>query len=142
MGDVAAARRRPWAWRRCGWCARCVSSARFLAEVAPAQPVRIDLGRARAALEGDNVEIAFGDAVVVVPDGTTLLEAAETAGVAIEAGCRQGVCGADPVAVIDGIEQLSPRAFGGDRHLGATRSRRTRTAWPAWHAPTDRARCR
>ena len=81
---------------------------RFLAEVAPAQPVRIDLGRARAALAGDNVEVAFGDTVVVVPQGTTLLEAAETAGVPIEAGCRQGVCGADPVAVIDGIGDLSP----------------------------------
>ena len=91
------------------WVVRSLRVERtFLAEVAPAQPVRIDLGRARAALEGDNVEIAFGDAVVVVPDGTTLLEAAEIAGVAIEAGCRQGVCGADPVAVIDGFEQLSP----------------------------------
>jgi nitrite reductase (NADH) large subunit len=79
----------------------------FLAEVDPAQPVRIDLGRARAALDGDTVEVAFGGVVVAVADGTTLLDAAETAGVAIEAGCRQGVCGADPVAVLDGFARLS-----------------------------------
>ena len=98
---------------------------RFLAEVAPAQPVRIDLGRAKAALDGDNVEVAFGDTVVVVPQGTTLLEAAETAGVPIEAGCRQGVCGADPVAIIDGSERAVAAASGGVRHAAATRARRS-----------------
>ena len=80
---------------------------RFLADMATT-PVRVDLGRAKAALGGDNVEISFGHAIIVVPRGTTLLEAAEKAGVPIEAGCRQGVCGADPVAVLDGAELLSP----------------------------------
>lgn len=90
------------------WVARSFRvEHQFLAEVDPAQPVRIDLGRARAALDGETVEIAFGDLVVAVAGGTTLLDAAETAGVPIEAGCRQGVCGADPVAVLDGFEGLS-----------------------------------
>ena len=38
----------------------------------------------------------------------SLLEVAETAGQAIEAGCRMGVCGADPVAVVSGRGGLSP----------------------------------
>ena len=98
---------------------------RFLAAVAPEQPVRVDLGRARRRSTGDNVEVAFGDTVVVVPHGTTLLEAAETAGVPIEAGCRQGVCGADPVAVIDGMRRAVAAASGGVRHAAATRARRS-----------------
>ena len=37
----------------------------------------------------------------------TLLEAAEAGGLPIESGCRMGVCGADPVCVSDGMENLS-----------------------------------
>jgi NADPH-dependent 2,4-dienoyl-CoA reductase/sulfur reductase-like enzyme/ferredoxin len=39
--------------------------------------------------------------------GTSLLEVAERAGLPLEAGCRMGVCGADPVAVLDGASCLS-----------------------------------
>src|SRR3712207_7999663 len=35
------------------------------------------------------------------------LEAAEAGGLPIESGCRMGVCGADPVCVKDGMENLS-----------------------------------
>ena len=38
----------------------------------------------------------------------TLLEAIEGAGLKINFGCRAGVCGADPVAVCEGAEHLSP----------------------------------
>ncbi len=38
----------------------------------------------------------------------TLLEAIQAAGLKINYGCRAGVCGADPVAVCDGAEHLSP----------------------------------
>jgi NAD(P)H-nitrite reductase large subunit/ferredoxin len=38
----------------------------------------------------------------------TLLEAIEAAGLKINFGCRAGVCGADPVAVCEGMEHLSP----------------------------------
>lgn len=43
-----------------------------------------------------------------VPEGASILDAAERAGLHIEAGCRMGVCGADPVAVLDGMSCLSP----------------------------------
>lgn len=36
----------------------------------------------------------------------TLLEAMEAAGVPIDFGCRSGLCGADPVAIVDGHEHL------------------------------------
>ena len=39
--------------------------------------------------------------------GLSLLEVAERNGQAIEAGCRMGVCGADPIAVLDGAGCLS-----------------------------------
>src|SRR5207342_206218 len=38
--------------------------------------------------------------------GMSVLEAAERAGRPLEAGCRMGVCGADPVAVLDGAAGL------------------------------------
>ena len=39
--------------------------------------------------------------------GQTLLEVAEANGMTIEAGCRMGICGADPVAIKDGMECTS-----------------------------------
>ena len=43
----------------------------------------------------------------VVPPDQTLLEAMEAANVNINFGCRSGVCGADPVAICEGHENLS-----------------------------------
>lgn len=40
-------------------------------------------------------------------DGKSLLEALETADLKIDFGCRMGMCGADPIAVINGHENLS-----------------------------------
>jgi nitrite reductase (NADH) large subunit len=40
-------------------------------------------------------------------EGMSLLDIAEKGGQPIEAGCRMGVCGADPVAVLDGMDHLS-----------------------------------
>ncbi|MFG1793136.1 FAD-dependent oxidoreductase [Nocardia sp. NPDC049149] len=40
--------------------------------------------------------------------GMSLLDIAERGEQPIEAGCRMGVCGADPVAVLDGMSCLSP----------------------------------
>ena len=39
--------------------------------------------------------------------GQSVLEIAEGCGLAIEAGCRMGVCGSDPVAILEGAEHLS-----------------------------------
>jgi nitrite reductase (NADH) large subunit len=55
---------------------------------------------ARVRFESD------GDPVAAEP-GTSLLEIAEKNDQPIEAGCRMGVCGADPVAVLDGMACLS-----------------------------------
>src|SRR3954452_20647146 len=40
--------------------------------------------------------------------GMSLLEIAEANGMSIEAGCRMGICGADPVAIKDGMACTSP----------------------------------
>ena len=53
----------------------------------------------------------------VAPDAT-LLEAIEGAGLKINFGCRAGVCGADPVAVCEGAQHLSPP---GDDELATLR---------------------
>ncbi|MFN8464900.1 MAG: FAD-dependent oxidoreductase [Caldilineaceae bacterium] len=53
--------------------------------------------------------------VTVEPEGTriavtgnrTLLEIIEQQGLEIEAGCRMGLCGADPICVLKGMEHLS-----------------------------------
>ncbi|HEX2916086.1 MAG TPA: FAD-dependent oxidoreductase [Chloroflexia bacterium] len=55
-------------------------------------------------------------AVTFLPDNrqavteldTTLLEVAECNELPLEAGCRMGMCGADPVAIVEGMEHLSP----------------------------------
>jgi len=53
-----------------------------------------------------------------VAQDATLLEAIEGAGLKINFGCRAGVCGADPVAVCEGAEHLSPP---GDDELATLR---------------------
>lgn len=45
---------------------------------------------------------------VAAAQGQSLLELIEGCGARIEAGCRMGVCGADPVAVHAGIDNLTP----------------------------------
>jgi nitrite reductase (NADH) large subunit len=62
------------------------------------------------AVEPAGPEVRFDgrDAPVRADVGASLLELAERAGLPIEAGCRMGVCGADPVAVREGGDCLSP----------------------------------
>ncbi|MVU76170.1 FHA domain-containing protein [Nocardia sp. ET3-3] len=72
------------------------------------EPVLLPFPRPRA----DEKPTATGPSVIL--DGTTvaaetgasLLELAERANLPLEAGCRMGVCGADPVAILDGADQL------------------------------------
>jgi NADPH-dependent 2,4-dienoyl-CoA reductase/sulfur reductase-like enzyme/ferredoxin len=45
---------------------------------------------------------------LTVEPGRTLLEVVEANGLKIEAGCRMGMCGADPIAVLEGMEHLTP----------------------------------
>jgi NADPH-dependent 2,4-dienoyl-CoA reductase/sulfur reductase-like enzyme/ferredoxin len=97
------------------WLARAwLVQRQYVQEVAVVAPVSIDLGRARTALgspagvSADGaLEVTFGERTVAVSAGSSLLEAAESADLKIESGCRMGVCGADPVAVVDGYQSLS-----------------------------------
>ena len=53
------------------------------------------------------LERTSGKRFVARPD-QTLLEAIEGAGIAIESGCRMGLCGADPIAIVSGGDSLPP----------------------------------
>ena len=89
------------------------------------------LAAARAERAGDpEVTFAPSGLRVVAKPGATLLELAEGAEQRIEAGCRMGVCGADPVCIVAGMEHLSP--IGADEQARSNASAmRTTPAWPA-----------
>ena len=58
------------------------------------------------------VEVRFepaGRSVFVEP-GTTILAAGAAAGVEILTGCTRGMCGTDPVRILDGHDGLAPPA--------------------------------
>jgi nitrite reductase (NADH) large subunit len=67
-------------------------------------PKRATPSAAEAAAQ---VRFESEGALVAAEPGTSLLEIAEKNNQPIEAGCRMGVCGADPVAVLDGMSCLS-----------------------------------
>ncbi len=56
------------------------------------------------------LEITFApsDVRVSADAGHTLLEIAESNQQPIQAGCRMGVCGADPILIVNGMENLAP----------------------------------
>ena len=90
------------------------SERRYLAETGTDQVT--DLGmpvlpQAAGAADGTGpvAEVSFveGDAPVPAAPGQSVLEIAEGCGLPIEAGCRMGVCGSDPVAILEGAHQLS-----------------------------------
>jgi nitrite reductase (NADH) large subunit len=60
-----------------------------------------------AGIGKPEVRFVPGDKRIVVDRGQTVLEVAEANGLQIEAGCRMGVCGADPVAIVDGMQNIS-----------------------------------
>ncbi|WP_053227229.1 FAD-dependent oxidoreductase [Solirubrobacter soli] len=62
---------------------------------------------ARRAANAPEVTFVPDNKRVAPKPGQTLLEVAEAAGMTIEAGCRMGVCGADPVAIRSGLECTS-----------------------------------
>ena len=73
-------------------------------------------GRANSQADGQGdtqqgtpaVTFQPGDKRVEVEQNSTLLEVAEAHGLPIEASCRMGVCGADPVCIKHGMKNLSP----------------------------------
>jgi nitrite reductase (NADH) large subunit len=75
------------------------------------QPVLLSMPKVRTSEQAEPAaRVSFeADGTTVAADvGMSLLDIAEKGGVPIEAGCRMGVCGADPVAVVDGMSCLSP----------------------------------
>jgi len=97
------------------WVARTrVSELQFaLTTGARTEPVLLRAPGTRAAGQatgGVGARVCFepDGATVAIDAGMSLLDAAEKGGQPLEAGCRMGVCGADPVEVLDGMSQLSP----------------------------------
>ena len=77
---------------------------RELPEEAPAAASAPAGGAAGQAV----LRIAPANATASLRNGQLLLEAIEGCGVAIETGCRMGVCGADAIAVTEGMACLAP----------------------------------
>lgn len=89
----------------------------FLRQLLPESETRIASGAARvlkAAAAQDKLEITFmpKEVRLLTDAGRTLLEIAENGRVPLEAGCRMGMCGADPVIILAGMENIS--AMSGD----------------------------
>ena len=68
-----------------------------------------DLLRVAEAVHAGEVSVAFRPArPSCAKVGQKLLDIAEASQVPIESGCRMGMCGSDPVRVLEGEENLSP----------------------------------
>lgn len=75
----------------------------------PRVGVKVDAVRAGGANAADDLvsERASGRSFAADP-GRTLLDGIESAGLVQDFGCRMGMCGADAIAIVDGMENLSP----------------------------------
>jgi len=96
------------------WILRTYAHERlFIAEVTPvAAGARVGDRGTRAlerAVSGDRPAVTFEseDLRVLVEPGRNLLQIAESNNLPIEAGCRMGMCGSDPVTIRSGMENLS-----------------------------------
>jgi NAD(P)H-nitrite reductase large subunit/ferredoxin len=78
-------------------------------EHTPATPHPGDeLLRVAEAVHAGEVSVAFKNGpTVMVKKGDKLLDIAEASQVPIEHGCRMGMCGSDPVRILEGEENLS-----------------------------------
>lgn len=83
----------------------------YLALEAAGTQVRVDTGKVQAAREHDAAGIQITERrsgkTFSAKGDQTLLEAMEAAGVPIDFGCRSGLCGADPVGIVDGHAHLN-----------------------------------
>ncbi len=85
----------------------------FLGQLLQGEETRIASGAERLlkqTAKGAKAEVTFmpGEVRVLAEPGRSVLEIAEANNQKIEAGCRMGVCGADPVVVLAGMENLPP----------------------------------
>jgi ferredoxin len=78
-------------------------------EQAPSTPHPGDaLLRVAEAVHAGEVTVAFRPGPTVMAKvGDKLLDIAEASQVPIESGCRMGMCGSDPVRIVEGDENLS-----------------------------------
>ena len=63
---------------------------------------------ARLGSHGREVTDRSSGVTFEVSGDATLLDAIQAAGLKINYGCRSGVCGADPVAICEGGENIAP----------------------------------
>jgi nitrite reductase (NADH) large subunit len=78
-------------------------------EASGAPRVTGDLLRVAEVVHAGEVSIAFKPGPTVLAKiGEALLDVAEASQVPIESGCRMGMCGSDPVRILEGEENLSP----------------------------------
>jgi nitrite reductase (NADH) large subunit len=68
-----------------------------------------ELLRVAEAVHAGEVSVAFSPGPTVLAKvGDKLLDVAEASQVPMESGCRMGMCGSDPVRILEGEENLSP----------------------------------
>ena len=86
----------------------------FVGQLMPSTETRVSAGVTtalqRAANKADQTEVTFmlpEERHIVMPLGSSLLETAERNDLPIEPGCRMGVCGADPIVILQGMDNLS-----------------------------------
>jgi NADPH-dependent 2,4-dienoyl-CoA reductase/sulfur reductase-like enzyme/ferredoxin len=94
------------------WIARTrVSELQFaLTTGARTEPVLLGMPKRQStspAASAVNVQFETDGKPVAADVGMSVLDIAEKGGQPIEAGCRMGVCGADPVAILNGTSCLS-----------------------------------
>ncbi len=86
---------------------------KFVAQLMPHQETKVSGAAARAlkqaiSQEGRHEVTYLPDELrLMVEEGRTLLETAEQNDLRIEPGCRMGVCGADPIVIVQGMDNLS-----------------------------------
>jgi ferredoxin len=95
---------RPWL------CTNPCSSLAGVGGQAPGTPASGDeLLRVAESVHAGEVSVAFRPGPTVLAKvGDKLLDIAEASQVEMESGCRMGMCGSDPVRILEGEENLSP----------------------------------
>lgn len=88
--------------------------SQFIGQLRPSSETKLSAGVAsalqKATSDQDKVEVTFNTPDpqrFLADEGRSLLETAERNNIPVEPGCRMGVCGADPVVILEGMENLS-----------------------------------
>ncbi len=86
------------------------SGPSHLAAQPPPPAEAMTKGAPETAAEGPCVAFAGNEGTLVVEPGQTICEAAEAAGISINAECHSGICGSDPIRILAGHEHLEDEA--------------------------------